>query len=182
MDVPGLAHLLMVTDAAINIAPDLAAKVEIVQNAIDLAISLGIARPRVAVLSAVETVTQSIPSSIDAALLSKMAERGQITGGAVEGPLAIDNAVDLAAARHKGIGGAVAGRSAGGARYRRGQHAGQIADLPRPCRGGGGRAGGESADHPDLAGRQCDGAACLGCGGCDSLSSQVRRQVTMCRG
>lgn len=111
MDVPGLAHLLMVTDAAINIAPDLAAKVEIVQNAIDLAISLGIARPRVAVLSAVETVTQSIPSSIDAALLSKMAERGQITGGAVEGPLAIDNAVDLAAARHKGIGGAVAGRA-----------------------------------------------------------------------
>ena len=111
MDVPGFAHPLLVTDAAINIAPDLAAKVDIVQNAIDLAISLGIARPRVAVLSAVETVNPAIPSSIDAALLSKMAERGQITGGAVEGPLAMDNAVDLAAARGKGLTGAVAGRA-----------------------------------------------------------------------
>ena len=111
MDVPGLAHPLLVTDAAINIAPDLATKVDIVQNAIDLAIALGIAVPRVAILSAVETVNPAIPSSMDAALLSKMAERGQIKGGAVDGPLAMDNAVDLTAARGKGLRGAVAGRA-----------------------------------------------------------------------
>ena len=111
MDVPGLAHPLLVTDAAINIAPDLPTKMDIVQNAIDLAISIGIAVPRVAVLSAVETVNPAIPSSIDAALLSKMAERGQIRGGQVDGPLAMDNAVNLAAARGKGLTGAVAGRA-----------------------------------------------------------------------
>ncbi|HEX9859371.1 MAG TPA: bifunctional enoyl-CoA hydratase/phosphate acetyltransferase, partial [Paracoccaceae bacterium] len=111
MDVPGVAHPLLVTDAAINIAPDLAAKVDIVQNAIDLAISIGIAVPKVGVLSAVETVNPAIPSSIDAALLSKMAERGQITGGMVEGPLAMDNAVNLAAARLKGLRSEVAGRA-----------------------------------------------------------------------
>ena len=111
MDVPGLMHPLLVTDAAINIAPDLTTKMDIVQNAIDLAISLGIAHPRVAVLSAVETVNPAIPSSMDAALLSKMAERGQIRGGSVDGPLAMDNAVNLAAARGKGLRGAVAGRA-----------------------------------------------------------------------
>lgn len=111
MDVPGVAHPLLVTDAAINIAPDLACKVDIVQNAIDLAISIGIAVPKVGVLSAVETVNPAIPSSIDAALLSKMAERGQITGGMVEGPLAMDNAVNLAAARLKGLRSEVAGRA-----------------------------------------------------------------------
>lgn len=110
MDVPGMAHPIMVTDAAINIAPDLATKVDIVQNAIDLAVSLGM-EPRVGVLSAVETVSPAIQSSIDAALLSKMAERGQITGGLVDGPLAMDNAVDLAAARTKGIKGGVAGNA-----------------------------------------------------------------------
>jgi phosphate butyryltransferase len=106
-----LAHLLLVTDAAINIAPDLRAKMDIVQNAIDLALSLGIEVPKVGVLSAVETVNPDLPSSIDAALLSKMAERGQITGGLVDGPLAMDNAVDLAAARTKGLSSAVAGRA-----------------------------------------------------------------------
>lgn len=111
MDVPGLDHPLLVTDAAINIAPDLATKMDIVQNAIDLAISIGIAQPRVGVLSAVETVNPAIPSSIDAALLSKMAERGQITGGFVDGPLAMDNAVSMAAARIKGIRSEVAGRA-----------------------------------------------------------------------
>ncbi len=111
MDVPGLDHLLLVTDAAINIAPDLTTKVDIVQNAIDLARSLGLAEPRVGVLSAVETVNPAIPSSLDAALLSKMAERGQITGGLVEGPLAMDNAVDIAAARTKGLRSPVAGRA-----------------------------------------------------------------------
>lgn len=110
MDVPGRDEPLMVTDAAINIAPDLATKVDICQNAIDLALSLRL-EPRVGVLSAVETVNPAIQSSIDAALLSKMAERGQIRGGQVEGPLAMDNAVDLAAARGKGLKGGVAGRA-----------------------------------------------------------------------
>jgi phosphate butyryltransferase len=111
MDVPGMAHPLLVTDAAINIAPDLKTKVDIVQNAIDLALSLGIAEPKVGVLSAVETVNPDLPSSVDGALLAKMAERGQITGGVVDGPLAMDNAISLAAARTKGIGGPVAGRA-----------------------------------------------------------------------
>ncbi|KUF09171.1 bifunctional enoyl-CoA hydratase/phosphate acetyltransferase [Pseudoponticoccus marisrubri] len=111
MDVPGLSHPLLVTDAAINIAPDLKTKVDIVQNAIDLAISIGIDEPKVGVLSAVETVNPDIPSSVDAALLSKMAERHQITGGLVDGPLAMDNAVDIAAARVKGITSPVAGQA-----------------------------------------------------------------------
>ena len=111
MDVPGVSHPLLVTDAAINIAPDLATKVDIVQNAIDLAISLGMETPKVGVLSAVETVNPAMPSSIDAALLSKMAERGQIKGGVVDGPLAMDNAVDIGAARTKGLRGPVAGQA-----------------------------------------------------------------------
>ncbi|MDG3042906.1 bifunctional enoyl-CoA hydratase/phosphate acetyltransferase [Roseicyclus marinus] len=111
MDVPGLDHLLFVTDAAINIAPDLECKVSIVQNAIDLARALGVTQPKVGILSAVETVTPSIPSTLDAAILSKMAERGQITGGLVDGPLAMDNAVDPGAARTKGLTGLVAGRA-----------------------------------------------------------------------
>jgi phosphate butyryltransferase len=110
MDVPGQPEPVLVTDAAINIAPDLATKVDICQNAIDLALSLGM-DPRVGVLSAVETVNPAIQSSIDAALLSKMADRGQITGGLVEGPLAMDNAVDMGAARIKGLKGGVAGRA-----------------------------------------------------------------------
>lgn len=111
MDVPGMAYPLLVTDAAINIAPDLPTKVDIVQNAIDLALSIGIETPRVGVLSAVETVNPAIQSSIDAALLSKMAERGQIKGGIVDGPLAMDNAVSMAAARTKGLRGDVAGHA-----------------------------------------------------------------------
>lgn len=109
MDVPGLSHPVLVSDAAVNIQPDLKTKMDIVQNAIDVAISIGIEQPKVGVLSAVETVNPDMPSSIDAALLSKMAERGQITGGLVDGPLAMDNAMDLAAARTKGIRSAVAG-------------------------------------------------------------------------
>ncbi|MBC7133264.1 MAG: bifunctional enoyl-CoA hydratase/phosphate acetyltransferase [Roseovarius sp.] len=111
MDVPGQDHPILVTDAAINIAPDLATKVDIVQNAIDLALSIGIEVPRVGVLSAVETVNPAIASSVDGALLSKMAERGQITGGLVDGPLAMDNAVDIGAARTKGLTSEVAGRA-----------------------------------------------------------------------
>ncbi len=110
-DVPGLPHLLMVTDAAINIAPDLETKVDITQNAIDVARALGVETPKVGVLSAVETVNPKIPSTIDAAVLAKMSERGQITGGVVDGPLAMDNAVDLEAARTKGLKSLVAGRA-----------------------------------------------------------------------
>jgi phosphate butyryltransferase len=111
MDVPGLDHLLLITDAAINIAPDLRTKVDIVQNAIDLAHALGIRTPKVGVLAAVETVNDKMPATLDAAVLAKMAERGQITGGAVDGPLAMDNALSMAAARTKGIMGDVAGRA-----------------------------------------------------------------------
>ena len=111
LDVPGLSHPLLVTDAAINIQPDLKTKADIVKNAIEVAISIGIEVPKAGVLSAVETVNPDIPSSMDAALLSKMAERGQITGGIVDGPLAMDNAIDLAAARTKGITSEVAGRA-----------------------------------------------------------------------
>ena len=111
VDVPTYARLLFITDAAINIAPDLDAKRDIVQNAIDLARVLGIAEPKVAVLSAVETVSPEIRSTIDAAALCKMAERGQITGGVLDGPLAFDNAVSEEAARVKGIESPVAGRA-----------------------------------------------------------------------
>ncbi|WP_316860367.1 bifunctional enoyl-CoA hydratase/phosphate acetyltransferase [uncultured Cohaesibacter sp.] len=111
LDVPGLNHPLLVTDAAINIQPDLKTKADIVQNAIEVAISIGIEVPKAGILSAVETVNPDIPSSMDAALLSKMAERGQIKGGIVDGPLAMDNAVDLAAAHTKGITSEVAGKA-----------------------------------------------------------------------
>ncbi|MEM6659835.1 MAG: bifunctional enoyl-CoA hydratase/phosphate acetyltransferase [Pseudomonadota bacterium] len=111
MDVPGQPRPLLVTDAAINIAPDLETKIDITQNAIDLALSVGIEQPRAGVLSAIETVNPAIRSSVDAALLSKMAERGQIIGGLVDGPLAMDNAVSLAAARTKGIVSEVAGKT-----------------------------------------------------------------------
>jgi phosphate butyryltransferase len=111
MDAPTLDRLLFISDAAVNIAPDLSVKVDIVQNAIDLARACGIETPKVGVLSAVETVNIAIPSTLDAAILSKMAERGQIRGGVVDGPLAMDNAVDIDAARTKGITSFVAGRA-----------------------------------------------------------------------
>jgi phosphate acetyltransferase len=111
MDVPTHHQTLFVTDAAVNIAPDLAAKRDIVQNAIDLFMGLGLGRPKVAILSAVETVTTAIPSTIDAAALCKMADRGQITGGELDGPLAFDNAISPAAARVKGIKSPVAGQA-----------------------------------------------------------------------
>jgi len=111
IDAPTLDHLIFISDAAINIAPDLATKVDIVQNAIDLALASGVEQPRVGILSAVETVNPSIPSTLDAAILSKMADRGQIRGGLVDGPLAMDNAMDVEAARTKGIASLVAGRA-----------------------------------------------------------------------
>lgn len=112
MDVPAYAETLFVTDAAINIFPDLDAKRDIIQNAIDLYTQAGFGKsPRVAILSAVETVTSKIPSTIEAAALCKMADRGQITGGVLDGPLAFDNAIDVEAARIKGIKSEVAGRA-----------------------------------------------------------------------
>jgi len=110
VDVPTHDRLLLVTDAAINIAPNLMAKRDIVQNAIDLAPALGIARPKVAILSAVETINPDIPSTIEAAALCKMADRGQITGGVLDGPLAFDNAISADAARVKGIVSPVSGQ------------------------------------------------------------------------
>jgi phosphate acetyltransferase len=109
MDVPTYHKILVVTDGAINIAPTLEDKVDICQNAIDLVIILGMERPKVAILAAVETVTSKMPATIDAAALCKMAERGQITGGILDGPLAFDNAISKEAARIKKIRSEVAG-------------------------------------------------------------------------
>jgi len=111
IDAPGYAKSLFITDAAINVYPTLTDKRDIIQNAIDLVHALGIPRPRVAILSAVETVTEGIRSTLDAAALCKMADRGQIAGGILDGPLAFDNAVSAEAARTKGIVSPVAGRA-----------------------------------------------------------------------
>ena len=109
MDVPTYHKVLLVTDAAINIAPALEDKVDICQNAIDLAISLGLKTPKVAILAAVETVNSKMQATIDAACLCKMADRGQIRGGLLDGPLAFDNAISKEAAKIKGIASEVAG-------------------------------------------------------------------------
>ena len=111
MDVPTYSKTLFITDAAVNIFPDLEAKRDIVQNAIDLHIGLGLGPPKVAILSAVETVTPKIPSTLDAAALCKMADRGQIVDAELDGPLAFDNAISPEAARIKGIRSAVAGQA-----------------------------------------------------------------------
>ena len=109
MDVPTYHKVLIVTDGAINIAPSLEDKVDICQNAVDLAVSLGLKQPKVAVLAAVETVTSKMPATLDAAALCKMAERGQIKNALLDGPLAFDNAISRDAARTKGIKSEVAG-------------------------------------------------------------------------
>jgi phosphate acetyltransferase len=109
MDVPSLDRVIVVTDAAINIFPTLEDKVHIIQNAIDLAHTLGVMQPKVAILSAVETVNPKIPSTVEAAALCKMADRKQIHGGILDGPLALDNAINLAAAQTKQIDSPVAG-------------------------------------------------------------------------
>ena len=111
MDVPAYDEPLIITDAAVNIAPTLEEKVDIVQNAIELAQALGMPKPRVAILSAMETVNPKVPSTIEAAALCKMADRGQITGGVLDGPLALDNAINAEAARIKGITSTVAGQA-----------------------------------------------------------------------
>jgi phosphate acetyltransferase len=111
MDVPSIDRVLIISDAAVNIFPTLQDKVHIVQNAIDLAHALGLAQPKVAILSAMETVNPQVPSTIEAAALCKMADRGQITGGLLDGPLALDNAIDLDAAKIKKISSPVAGQA-----------------------------------------------------------------------
>lgn len=111
MDVPTRDQALIISDAAVNIAPTLEVKVDIVQNAIDLAKALGIDVPRVAILSAMETVNPKVPSTVEAAALCKMADRGQITGGVLDGPLALDNAISAEAAAIKQIVSPVAGRA-----------------------------------------------------------------------
>ncbi len=111
MDVPSHSDPLIITDAAVNIAPDLETKVDIIQNAIGLAHAMGAPEVRVAILSAMETVTAKVPSTIEAAALCKMAERGQITGAVLDGPLALDNAISLEAAAIKKIASPVAGRA-----------------------------------------------------------------------
>jgi phosphate acetyltransferase len=111
MDVPTYPKPLLITDAAINIAPDLKTKADIVQNAIDLACAIGIEMPRVALLSAVETITPRIPSTVEAGALCKMADRGQIRGGVLDGPLAFDNAISMRALASKGITSPVAGQA-----------------------------------------------------------------------
>jgi phosphate acetyltransferase len=111
MDVPGHPTALIITDAAVNITPTLKDKVDIVQNAIDLAHAMGVAEVLVAILSAMETVNPDVPSTIEAAALCKMADRGQITGALLDGPLALDNAISPEAAATKGITSEVAGRA-----------------------------------------------------------------------
>ena len=111
MDVPGHEDVLVISDAAVNIAPSLEVKVDIVQNAIDMMRNLGVAEVRVAILSAMETVSSKVPSTLEAAALCKMADRGQITGGVLDGPLALDNAISPEAAKIKKIKSDVAGRA-----------------------------------------------------------------------
>ncbi|HMN77835.1 MAG TPA: bifunctional enoyl-CoA hydratase/phosphate acetyltransferase [Burkholderiaceae bacterium] len=111
LDVPAYPRLLLVTDAAVNVAPDVATKADILQNAFDLAHAIGIDEPKAAVLAAVETVNPAMAATVDAAMLCKMVDRGQISGGLVDGPLAFDNAISEEAARIKGITSSVAGRA-----------------------------------------------------------------------
>ena len=111
LDVPRYSKPLLITDAAINIYPDLQCKADIVQNAIELAHAIGVDLPKVAILSAIETVYPKIPSTVEAAALCKMADRGQITGGLLDGPLAFDNAISTRAAKAKGITSDVAGHA-----------------------------------------------------------------------
>ena len=181
MDVPTYSETLVITDAAINIFPDLDVKRDIVQNAIDLWLQIGGGTPRVAILSAVETVTSKIPSTIEAAALCKMADRGQITGGILDGPLAFDNAIDLEAVKIKGIKSEVAGPRADprGARSRIRQHAGQEPHFPRQGRRRRNRSGRARAGHSDLARRFGPGAhgllrgrrACCACAARDNRAT-----------
>ena len=154
MDVPGHPEPLIITDAAVNIAPDLDAKVDIIQNAIDLAHAMGAPEVRVAILSAMETVTAKVPSTIEAAALCKMADRGQITGALLDGPLALDNAISPEAAAIKKIVSPVAGRAnvLVVPDLEAGNMLAQEPLIPRQCRRRGNCAWGARADHPDEPG------------------------------
>ncbi|MDT8871019.1 bifunctional enoyl-CoA hydratase/phosphate acetyltransferase [Komagataeibacter rhaeticus] len=167
LDAPQAPRVLLVSDGAVNIAPDLGTRCDIVQNSIDLAHMLGIGRPRVALLSAVEVVNPDLPSTLDAAVMCKMAERGQITGGVVDGPLALDNAISPEAARCKGVTSPVAGLAdilvvlgSGG-----GQYPGQADDLHRAGARGGHCHGHARPGHPDQPGRPGAGARAVMHGG-----------------
>ena len=153
MDVPTYAETLFITDAAINIFPDLDTKRDIIQNAIDLFTQVGLGTPRVAILSAVETVTSKIPSTIEAAALCKMAERGQITGGILDGPLAFDNAIDPGGGSDQGhqVRGRRSRTDPGRARSGGRQHAGQEPDIPGQGGCGRHRSRRARADRSDLA-------------------------------
>ncbi len=132
MDVPTYAETLIVTDAAINIAPTMEDKVDIIQNAIDLAHAMRFPEVRVAILSAMETVNPKVPSTVEAAALCKMADRGQITGGILDGPLALDNAISLESVQHQEdrLAGGRARQRARRARPRGRQHARQEPVVP----------------------------------------------------
>ena len=154
MQTPAYPRPFIITDAALNIAPTLADKADIVRNAVDLAHAFGLARPRVAILAAVETINPHMPATLDAAALCKMADRGQIAGAILDGPLAFDNAVSAAAARTKGIVSdvAVLGRHPGRSRSRERQHAREAAHVP-------GRRGRAPASSSVRACRSCSRAA-----------------------
>ena len=151
MDVPNHPDALIITDAAVNIAPTLDDKVDIVQNAIDLAHAMGVAEVRVAILSAMETVNAKVPSTIEAAALCKMADRGQITGALLDGPLALDNAISPRGGGDQAdrFAGGGACQRPGGAGSRGRQHAGQEPVVPGASRRRGHRARRARADHPD---------------------------------
>ena len=155
MDVPNHAETLFITDAAVNIFPDLMAKRDIVQNAIDLYAGLGLGTPKVAILSAVETVNPGIPSTIEAAALCKMADRGQITGGILDGPLAFDNAISPEAAQHQGhqLSRCWARADSRRARPRSRQHAGEEPDVSFQGRCSRDRARRARSGHPDFKSR-----------------------------
>ena len=167
MDVPTYHKVLIITDAAINIAPTLEEKADICQNAIDLAISLGVSTPKVAILAAVETVNSKMPATIDAAALCKMADRGQIKGGLLDGPLAFDNAISREAARVEGnhLEGRRRCRHPARSGPRGRQHARQAAQLPGERGQRRSRARRSRADHPDESRRQ------------RSLDRQLHRQL-----
>jgi phosphate acetyltransferase len=157
-DVPLYPKPLLITDAALNIRPTLEEKVDIIQNAIDFARILGVETPKVAILSAVETVNPNIPSTIDAAALCKMADRGQIKGGLLDGPLAFDNAISAQAAEIKHIESRWrARRHPGRARPGERQHAGQAARIPGGRLRLGHRAGRARAHRPDQPRRRPPG-------------------------
>jgi phosphotransacetylase len=183
MDVPGYPRPLIITDAAINIAPTLEEKADIIRNAIDLAHVLGIASPKVAILAAVETVNPAMRATLEAAALCKMADRGQITGGLLDGPLAFDNAVSRRR-RPKSTSSRPwrEGRRAGRARSGGGQHAGQAADLPGQADAAGVVLGAR-AHHPDQPCRQSAHAAgVLRGGGADGAQGRRVKGCSAQRG